>query len=1290
MPEDTNPPEQPDQDQSAPGQRTRDDLEISREHPSVQPVAAPAPDGGVTDNAPELESSQLPFPVVAIGASAGGLEAYVELLEALPGETGMSFVLIPHLAAEQKSLMVEILSRHTHMPVTEVQTGEAPQPNHVHLIPPNTRLSIVHGLFRLERRTIEERIPRPIDHFFRSLAADQKNRAIGVLLSGTDSDGALGLRAIKGEGGITIVQEPDSARFGYMPRSGIAADHVDLVLTPKQIALELGHFALQYRKPEIVPLEDGSLPSSEGDDFRRLITLLRGVSGIEFRLYRPATLRRRIARRMMLKRVDSLADYAQYVQKHREELRELHEDVLINVTRFFRDPEVWETLATEIVPKLFEDRPPDRHLRIWVPGCSTGEEAYSMAMCLLEYVAGDPFGPSIQIFGTDASERSVERARSGMYPESLAGEISTERLRRFFVKTERGYQVSKRLRDMCIFARQNLCNDPPFSKLDLISCRNVLIYMSNELQRQIIPTFHYALRPNGFLVLGLSETIRGFDDLFAFRDRRHKIFSRIGSNLRVGVDFPARAVAPDLAPPDARTTAANLLSATDIELQRAADRIVLARYGPPGVIVNDRMEILQSRGHTAPFLEMAPGAPSLQLIRMVNDSIAVQVRDAVQRAIDVDVPVRVDGLEVRNRNAVQYASLEVLPLQTIPPSARSYLVLFVPDVAPPQAVQQDLALARGSDREREELVTQLRHDLASTKLYLQSLLEDRDVKNQELISANEEIQSANEELQSTNEELETTKEELQSANEELQTINEELQQRNANLTRTSNDLTNLLTSVNLPVLMLSSDLCVRHFTPLMQRLMSLRNADIGRPLSDIRVHLNVGDLEPILNEVLETLGTHEVEVQDRDGRWYLMRIRPYRTADNKIEGVVLVLLDIDQLRRTEEEVREARDFARAVIESIHVPLAVLGPDLTVRSANDAFRAMSGLRIEQLGQRSFPELVGPLWGVENLRLTLEELAQSSETQGHCQFEHQAPGPEGRWLCFTVRKVVFDHEHVLSVAVEDITEFKNAEQRLERERQRLTHEVELTAEALGRTQSELRALTANLFMSHEEERRRVARELHDDVSQQLALLHIELERCEQRFHDAPDEMRQKLQQLRQRTAVLAEDVRSISHRLHPSILDDLGLPQALKALVDEFAEREGMLATFTRRDVPPEVPKEVATTLYRITQEALRNISKHAGRTHAKVMLEGSDSRLRLEIADFGEGFDTHQSRAGLGLISMEERARSVDGTLAVQSALGRGTIVAVEVPLLPQTESGGSARHDSAAGASSGEERSNRA
>ncbi len=1209
----------------------------------------------------QIEHGRLPYPVVGIGASAGGLEAYIELLKNLPSDTGMAFVMVTHLSPDQESHLVQILAQYTAMPIAEAQSGQRPEPDHVYIIPRNTMLSISRGLLQLKPRSSEERVPRPIDYFFRSLASDQRNRAIGVVLSGTASDGALGLSAVKGEGGFAIVQQPETARFSEMPRNGIAAGHVDLILPPDRIARELVRLSARFHNPDLEPLEAGLLPQGASQDFSRLVSLLHGVSGIEFSHYKPATLQRRMARRMMLTQVDNLGEYLKLAQRNPEEVRELQEDILINVTRFFRDPEVWDTLKMDVLPSLFAGRDSGQPVRIWIAGCSTGEEAYSFAICLLEHFAGQPFEPAIQIFGTDASERSIERARLGIYPESLAGEISADRLARFFVKSDRGYQVAKRVRDLCIFARQNLCNDPPFSKLDLVSCRNVLIYLNSELQRQIIPTFHYALRRDGLLLLGGSEAIREFSDLFTPLDRC-KFYRRSGADSQGSARRPPRLRVSEVKSPHTPVHAAPHEGWGDVELQRAADRIVLARYGPPGVVVNERMEIVQSRGHTAPYIEMLPGAASLQLLRNVRESIASQVRDAVRRAIDLDIPVQIERIAVRETTDPHQVTLEVLPIQSVSARSRGYLVLFAtPSYEGRPAHPGPLPPGAESDEERDTVNQQLRQDLASTKLHLQSLLEERDVKNQELTSANEEIQSSNEELQSTNEELETTKEELQSANEELQTVNEELQQRNAVLLQTGNDLSNLLNSVSLPVLMLDRQLQIRHFTPPAQRLMSIRNADIGRPLSEIRMHLQIDDLEPLLIEVLDTLLTKELEVQDRDGRWYMMRLRPYRTADDKIDGVLLVLIDIDQIRSSQQAVREARDYAQGVIECVQIPIVVLTLELKIRVANSAFREMAELPMERLRDRFFPDLVGTLWGMENAAASLQALTQAPQTAGF-EYEHRLAGPDSRTLKMNARAVPADEHHVIIVTLQDLTVARNASELLEGERQRLAGEVQSTVAELGRTQGELRALAAGLFTSQEEERRRVARELHDDVSQQLALIAMELEHCYQQLPDDAGGMHQRLEGLRNRNANLAEGVRRISHRLHPAILDDLGLPYALKALAEEFGEREGMVATFVRRDAPATLPREVAGALYRIAQEALRNVAKHAGRTHAKITLEGTETSVRLEVADLGEGFDPQEGRGGLGLISMEERARLVHGTFVIASALGKGTIVSVDVPL----------------------------
>jgi two-component system, chemotaxis family, CheB/CheR fusion protein len=1193
-------------------------------------------------------NAALPYLVVGIGASAGGVEAYIELFGSLASQTGMAFVVIPHLLATQKSHLVDILSRNTSMPVEEIIDGTRPEPDHVYILPPNMRVRLEKGVLHLDNRS-PDRIPRPIDHFFRSLATDQKTRSVGVVLSGTDADGALGLKAIKGEGGIAIVQSPESARFAEMPLSSISIDHVDRILPPSQIAYELALLSQRFREPVLRTLEAGAPQPDQEHQFFRILTLLRSISGIDFRLYKPSTIRRRIARRMLLHPIHNMSEYADLLQGDPKELRDLLEDTLIDVTRFFRDAAVFEALKRTVLPRIFEDREPDQQVRIWVPGCSSGEEAYSMAMIVLEHLTGQPFEPPIQIFGTDASESNIQRARIGLFPESIAGEVSPERLRRFFVKVDKGYQVAKRVRDMCIFARQNLAHDPPFSRMDLISCRNVLIYMGSELQKQILPTFHYSLRPHGYLLLGTSETIREFTDLFQLIDRKNKIFTKVGnSGTRVTMAMAPHVLSRALQPPAPPISAE---SWGELELQRAADRIVMARYGPPGVIVNEKMELLQSRGHTGPFLEMAQGSVSLQLTRMLRDSIAVPVTQAVRRAIEQDVPVRVGGLRIRDDEQEQDIAVEVLPIHTIAPRSRCFLVLFATAT---QAVARQFGEmeigASGHDLTDKDLLNRLRQDLAASKLYLQTLLEERDAKNQELLSANEEIQSANEEMQSTNEELETTKEELQSSNEELQTVNDELQQRNTVLTQTTNDLSNLLNSVNLPVLMLSSELSIRHFTPPTQRLMNLRAPDVGRPFSEIRLNLNVEDLEPLFREVLETLAPREMEVQDREGRWYLLRVRPYRTTDNKIDGVVVVLLDIDQLRRSQQELRTARDFARKIIDSVPLPLAVVDLDLRIRAVNNAFRAIARLDKEDLERRSLPEIISNAWTLEEPFLfRLDELRKSPEAGRNFDFIHSIPG-ESRVLSLRGEVLQPDGDTFLLVTVQDVTA-----------RERLAGEVESTARELGRTQDELRSLTGSLFISQEEERRRVARELHDDIGQKLAILEIDAQQIGRQLPQDAGQAMQGLERVRSGIAALSEDVRRISHTLHPSVIDDLGLTPGIRSLVEDFQERENMIVSFSSQDIPDNLPTAIVTALYRITQEALRNVAKHAGRTHVKVILRGVPTGLRLQVVDSGMGFDIHQRRSGLGLISMEERARMIEARLTVESELGEGTRINVDVP-----------------------------
>ena len=891
-------------------------------------------------------------------------------------------------------------------------------------------------------------------------------------------------------------------------------------------------------------------------------------------------------------------------------------------------------------------------------GCSTGEEVYSLAICLLEYLDSHPAHRSpVQIFGTDASDSSIRTARAGIFPETLASQVSPERLRKFFVKLGKGYQISKRARDLCIFARQSLGSDPPYSQLDLVSCRNVLIYLTPRRQDQIVRTFHYALRPDGFLLLGSAETLHQHSDLFQPLDRANKLYAKIPGGERSGFETWGRFPLSDAGPP--QREGEKRTNWSEGELQRAVDRMIVSRFDLLGVVVDEHMNIVFTRGRTAPFLEMASGASSLQLMRMVRSDLSGTVKDAVQRSIEEDIPIQVEALQIEDGDSARDVVIEVLPLHNAGLAMRCFLILFGPKETQRSRMAEAVP-GSPEPQDRDETVGQLRRDLGATKRYIQALIEDRDIKNQELISASEEVQSQNEELQSANEELETTKEEIQSANEELQTVNDELQQRNVSLTHLGNDLTNLLSSVNLPMLMLNNELQIRQFTPAAQRIMSVRSSDIGRPISDIRVHLSLDNFEPIVREVMETLGTKEMEVQDHEQRWHLLRVRPYRTTENKIEGVVLLLIDIEDSRRAQRELRESRDFSQAIIDNVQVPLVVLNPDCRIRTANNAFLDL----IKSAGNiegRSFPDLVTAQWGMREASVHLKKLRERGAGASF-YFEHDEPGPGSRSVAVRGLALQAEGEQALLLIVEDITLRKQTEEVLMRERNTLLGQVQSGERHLERTRDELRRLAAQLFTSQEQERRRVARELHDDITQRLALLGMSLD---QFALEVPENtVREKLEALRHQTAALAEDVRLISHGLHPAILDDLGLPIALRVLSEEFGSREGMPATFSQQNVSSPIPHELAATMYRIAQEALRNIAKHAGKTHVKLSLEETGNALRMEIVDFGQGFDPQEVQSGLGLISMVERARLVAGVVSVRSARGKGTAVTVEIPLQP--------------------------
>jgi len=838
----------------------------------------------------------MPVSIVGIGASAGGLEAFQELLQALPEDTGMGFVLVQHLAPKHESILSELLSKATKMAVIEVREGMAVQPNHVYVIPPNADMSVVDGVLHLSPLAADRSRRMPIDMFLRSLAEDQQGRAIGVILSGTASDGTLGLQAIKALGGVTFAQDDASAKYNAMPRSAIAAGIVDFVLAPDSIARELKRIAKHVHIFADDQSEAGELGASS-EALNKIFAMLRNTSRVDFSYYKHGTIKRRIVRRMLLRKIDSLEEYLRFLRKNHEEVEALFNDVLINVTVFFRDPDAFEVLRKQAFPLMLNGKGPNAPIRIWVPGCSTGEEAYSLAIALLEYLGEKASDFQIQIFATDVSENIIQKARAGVYPESIAMDITSERLRRFFQKVDSGYQISKSIRDMCVFAKQDIAKDPPFSKLDMISCRNVMIYMGQLLQRRIIPLFHYALNPDGVLFLGSSETVGGFGDLFTSIDKKYKIYNKKPNASAVAFNFVPQF---DM---DEEPRSQNEAAPQRVDLQRVADQILLNRYAPASVMVNGKLDIVQFIGQTGRFLDPAPGDASLNLLKMVKSGLQLELRLGFEKVKQTGT-FRKEGLLIEHNGGLKNVDFEIIRVKNTPGKELYHLVVFEEvsrtHGSPPETTGMEKPAKKAGTTKltKTELESaRLKEELEATRDYLQSIIEEQRTTNEELRSANEENQSSNEELQSINEELETAKEELQSTNEELQTVNEELQNRNDELSQLNNDLNNLLSSVNIPIIMLGNDLRIRRFTPMAEKIMNLIATDVGRPITDIKPNLKIQDLRQSIARVIDTLEIHENDVEDNGGRWYSMRIRPYRTLDNKIDGVVLVFLDIESRLR---------------------------------------------------------------------------------------------------------------------------------------------------------------------------------------------------------------------------------------------------------------------------------------------------------------------------------------------------------------------------------------------------------
>ncbi len=1212
-------------------------------------------------------------PIVGIGASAGGLEAFTELLENLPTDSGMEFVLVQHLASGQESMLTDILSRSSRMPVHTVVNEMPVEPNNVYVIPPGVSMTIENRVLKLQPSV--SKLGRPVDEFLISLAKDEKNLAIGVILSGTGSDGTEGVKAIHAEGGITFAQSEETAKYPGMPHSAISCDCIHFVLSPAEIAKELVRIGRHphLNRSQLITVKP---EAKEEDSFRSILTMLRLNFGVDFSAYKETTINRRISRRMVIQKIEHIEDYLKYIRNNKNELTALFDDMLIGVTSFFREPETFDLLEKKVFPVIIKDRPANMPLRVWVPGCSTGEEVYSIAIVLREYLEKTGSNVAVQVFGTDVSEKNVEKARTGLFPESVAADITEQRLNKFFNRAEGGYQVNKLIRDMCIFAKQDLTRDPPFSNLDFVSCRNVLIYFKPATQKKIIPIFHYALRPKGYLVLGNSESIGQYDDLFSQLDK-DPVYSKKTTPPRITFEFE---------PLQEHLTRGTTERKPPVEkplaiLQRTIEQMLMSKYAPASVLINDDMEILAFRGNTAPFIEPASGQASLNLMRMAKEELRIELQTAVYRAKKEKASVRREGLQFKSNGNVKSINMEIMPVG-IPESTETFfLVLFEP-VLTPQAVQpgkKTISVKETVDKEaiKNRQMDDLQRELSSTKETLQTIIEEQESTNEELRSALEEVQSSNEELQSTNEELETAKEELQSTNEELNTLNEELSKRNRDLNRALNDLNNLFTNINMSIIILDASLKIRLFTPMAEKAFNLIETDIGRPFNDLRLALRVLDLNKMILDVINNLVSKEMEVQDERGHWFLMRIRPYLTAEKKIDGAVLSFLDIDAIVRSKREIEKSHDYSQTVMSTMSEPLIVLDADMRVVSANRAFCQAYSVAEAEIDRKDVFEVSKIGWDVlPMLRERLAQVLNDGSVINDWSVEHEFPGVGLRALILNARPVRSKAEgpKLVVVTLDDITDLKRSQEQLEKYSK---HLEELVQEKTNQLKESERFVAIG----------QTAGMVGHDIRNPLQVIEGALYLAKEELKLLPEESKKKtglpeiLQTMTEQANYINKIVSDLQDfsRIQTPIPQNTNMHELITSLISRTNIPQNIELSISVEDSLRNVSTDPVFT-QRIIQNLVHNAIQampHGGKL--TITAKQEQGSIILAVEDTGIGiteenkvkiftplFTTKAKGQGFGLAVARRLVESMNGQITFKSEAGKGTIFTAEIPMSNNT------------------------
>ncbi len=1190
------------------------------------------------------------FPIVAIGASAGGLEAFVELFKHLPANTGMGFVIIQHLDPHRKNQLTEILSRATRMRVVVAREKMPVEPNRVYVIPFNKRMTIQRGRLKLGRRDGTHLL---INDFFVSLAKDQGRRGIAVILSGTGQDGTLGLEAIKGAFGITFAEDEASAQFSSMPASATATGLVDFTLPPAKIALELTRIARKIPFNEDEEIMDG---------FRSILSLLHERTKVDFSHYKTTTVKRRITHRMILKGVDSEKDYLKLLMRQPEETEALLHNVLINVTRFFRDPKTFGVLEKKVFPALVKGKSAEAAIRIWVPGCSTGEEVYSIAILLLDFLNHRKLRHGVQIYGTDISERTIAMARDGRYVKSIENEVSPAQLGAYFTRRDGGYQINKDIRDRCIFARHDVTTDPPFPRIDLISCRNLLIYFDQELQKRVIPILHYSLGMSGFLLLGPSESIGSFSSLFSIFDRRHRIFVKKATHTRPHFTFPPSGLTASAE--GGRTS--GLSSIGDTGIRKYADSILLKRLGICGVLIDSEMRVIQFRGKTGLFLEHETGEATLDLLKMVHPDLLGGVRLAVKQAMETKtVAVRESTLFDRNGNA-QPVSIEVIPFRAPPGREFFFHVLFQVREQRPAKSRPKIDAKKGAPgNEREKSYLERQETL-------EALVEDKEAANEALQTANEEIQTASEEIQAVNEELQSSNEELETAKEELQSSNEELNNQNAELKRLNTDLTNLFLGIDIPVLMFGRDLRLRQWSPQAEALFNLKKNEEGRLVGAL--NLNIENVGKLASRVIHSQQRFEHEIVGADGHHYSLRIQPYLTTENTTDGVVLLLINIDQIKQAEEmmsQLNHALDLHGRRQEALsklsrHV--------LEGRSVRKLLEDIVSLipRLLEVQHAMVLEAVPK----RKTLLLRHGVGWRDGYVGHAEVPAGRHSPEGLALIspepviiedvhrdrrFRVSKWQREHHIVSGIHVvipghpipfgilgacsakpghfssEDVSFLQAL--------------ANIVASAIERRKQE-----EDLLAVSSAEQQRIGRDLHDGLGQQLAGIKFVAELAARKVSPKVS-IQKELEQITRAIHQAILQTRMLARGLSPVEMEPGGLITGLRELTENA---ENLFRITCRFQCPNSIQirdNAVANHLYRLVQEAIQNAVKHGHASYVKVSLSKSGSSIVLTVADNGVGLPPGaKNSGGMGLRIMHYRARTIGGKLTVVPGPKKGTKV----------------------------------